>query len=271
MTVFPPDYLCSLSAFEGLIQIKEVIRKQSKFTVDDAVAYITKNHGTSFNLQAAKYLHSLTDFEYQLDPVDFYRKTIIAIFTNDPPDSWLRSVRSGRRRFVNGLDINVQNVFTFARLLENPPSKDTVAWWDTIAGYAYSRHESIKMQQGRYAEQLTIEHEKGRLKEEGIDRTLAWPGLDDNYAGYDILSYNRVKGVIVPYMIEVKSTIMNPLSFYISRNEWEQANQTRPIYAFYIWDMKRKELHVRQADEIAKHIPCDNNNGKWISVQVKLS
>lgn len=122
------------------------------------------------------------------------------------------------------------------------------------------------------AERLTIEYEKRRLNNLGITKPLEWKGLDDNYAGYDILSVDLKAGTEINIMIEVKSTITSPLRFYLSRNEWETADQIGSAYIFHVWNMavKPPQLYERTVEQIRPHIPSDNGQGKWSHVMIPI-
>jgi hypothetical protein len=133
--------------------------------------------------------------------------------------------------------------------------------------------EIEKMEQAREAEVLTMEYERERLKSLGIEKEPEWKGLDDNFAGYDVLSYDPGKFAPTNRMIEVKSTIASPLRFIVSRNEWEQAVKFGPAYLFQVWDMQKLPpvLHERTTVQVAAHIPSDNEKGKWKTAEIPLS
>ena len=181
-------------------------------------------------------------------------------------------MRSGRRRFVRTLDTNDQDVFAAAGLMEYPTPHQVVMWWDTVSGYARLISDQEKMEQGRYAEILTLNHERERLHAIGIDKEPEWPGFDDNYAGYDVLSYDQSETGLQNRMIEVKSTTVSPLRFILTRNEWKKAEQTGKYYIFHVCDMDKDPptLHLRTVEDVKPHIPCDNGKGHWNSVTVPV-
>jgi len=73
-------------------------------------------------------------------------------------------------------------------------------------------------------------------------------------------------------MIEVKSTVASPLRFIITRHEWDQASKIGSAYIFHVWDMAKAPpvLYERTSAQIASHIPADNEDGKWESVEILL-
>jgi hypothetical protein len=181
-------------------------------------------------------------------------------------------------RFIDSLIDNPKHrdddldVFSAAGLLGNPPSEHVVAWWDEILGHARLAVDIEKMAQARKAESLTIERERQRLAELGIERFPEWKGLDDNYAGYDVLSFDLKDGAEVNVMIEVKSTVASPLRFYLSRNEWNTADGIGDAYKFHIWNMAvdPPQLFERTVEQVRPHIPSDNEKGRWSNAEIPL-
>jgi ABC-type molybdenum transport system ATPase subunit/photorepair protein PhrA len=128
------------------------------------------------------------------------------------------------------------------------------------------------MAQAREAERLSLTHEKATLLAEGISENPKWVGLDDNFAGYDVLSYERGEHGLINKLIEVKSTTASPLRFYISRNEWDTAKRAGRAYLFHIWDMSKVPpiMYMRTVAQIEPHVPSDNEDGKWSNMEVPL-
>jgi hypothetical protein len=164
-------------------------------------------------------------------------------------------------------------VFKAAGLMGEPPHTDVVSWWDDVVSHARLITDAEKMDQAREAELLTIEHERQRLAKLGIAMEPEWPGLDDNYAGYDVLSYDAGEHGPVNRLIEVKSTIASPLRFIITRNEWKQAVKFGASYQFHVWDMAATppRLYELAAEQVEPHIPSDNEKGEWTNAMIPLS
>src|SRR5690606_36504019 len=122
------------------------------------------------------------------------------------------------------------------------------------------------------AEELSLEHERKRLRTNGIDREPKWMAIEDNTVGYDILSYELGPVALKNKLIEVKSTIASPLRFYITRNEWQHDQEVGDAYCFHIWNLQPTPpvLYVKLASDIAPHIPDDNENGKWTVAEIPV-
>lgn len=204
-------------------------------------------------------------------PHEFFRACIHTLVLTKKA-SWGRLVTRGRERFVRALERDAQQCFRAARLMESPPADDVVDWWDRLAGLIRSHNNENNLTRGRAAERLTITHEIERLSTLGITDMPKWVAIDDNTAGYDVLSRNPGPFGPVNLLIEVKSTIMSPLRFFLSRNEWESATKYGASYVFHVWDMApvSPRLYVRTVEQIRPYIPIDQKKGRWATVEIPL-
>lgn len=273
------DRLFSLSCFEGLRLIRQYSRQHpalSPLEVVDLVLSVEAD-AMSLDMEAAIHLNENVAVDCPLDGEPFYQGCIKAVVVTHQP-IWARSMRQGRMRFIHSLVDNPKHrdddldVFSAAGLMRNPPSEQVVAWWDDILSHARLAIDIEKMAQARKAESLTIERERQRLAELGIERLPEWKGLDDNYAGYDVLSFDMKDGAEINIMIEVKSTVASPLRFYLSRNEWKTADAIGEAYKFHIWNMATDppQLYERTVEQVRPHIPSDNEKGKWSNADIPL-
>lgn len=271
--------LFSLSCFEGLRLIRQYSEQHPSLSPHEIVDLVlsVEADAVSLDMEAAMHLHASVAVDCPLDGEQFYQGCIKAVVIAHQP-IWAKSMRQGRMRFIDSLVDNPKSkdddldVFSAAGLLRNPPSEEVVAWWDDILGHARLAVDIEKMVQARKAESLTIDREKKRLAELGIERLPEWKGLDDNYAGYDVLSFDLKDGVEINIMIEVKSTVASPLRFYLSRNEWSTADQIGDNYKFHIWNMAldTPELYERTVEQVRPHIPSNNEKGKWSNAEIPL-
>ena len=264
----------ALSAFEGVRLIRIYAAKQPSCPVDELLSIIehVESDAPNLDLEASVYLHGLVDNGCPLDGDGFYQACITAVATKHQP-AWCTAMRQGRMRFLDSLKQNDRDVFSAAGLMKDPPPVEVVIWWDSVSGYARLLVELEKVQQARQAEALTMNHERRRLKQLGIDKEPEWKGLDDNFAGYDVLSYSPGEFAPTNRMIEVKSTIASPLRFIVTRHEWEQAKKLGPAYFFHVWDMQKTPpvLYERTSTKVAVHIPNDNEKGKWKTAEIPLT
>lgn len=263
----------SLPCFEGLRLFRKYRTSHPDLPLTDLLALIesVEADAHSLDMEASVYLSGLVEKDCPLDGHLFYQTCIKGVLIKHQP-IWAKLMRQGRKRFVKRLDRNDQDVFAAAGLMESPTPLHVVTWWDSVSGYARLLTDHEKMEQGRAAEILSLEHERKRLKDIGINREPEWPGFDDNFAGYDVLSYDNSKGGIANRLIEVKSTTISPMRFIVTRNEWNKAVQAADAYIFHIWDMNHAPpvLHTRTVAEVAPHIPTDSGKGSWKNAEVPV-
>lgn len=263
----------SLSCFEGLRMLRRYLSQYPHMPPEELLPIIgaVEADAHSLDMEAAIYLSNIVERDCPLDGHDFYQVCIKAVLLKHQP-IWAKQMREGRARFVGKLDPNDQDVFRAAGLMQEPTPPQVVRWWDIVSGFTRLMADQNKIEQGREAELLTLEHERQRLQSEGINLEPEWPGFDDNRAGYDVLSYVRVGSGIENRLIEVKSTKRSPMGFIITRNEWNKAARARDRYIFHVWDMKQEppKLYVRSVAEVEPHIPQNNGKGSWTNAEVPV-
>ena len=264
----------SLPCFEGLRLVRRHEAKYPALQLAELLSVIeyVEADAHSLDLEASAHLSAIVETDCPLDGNIFYQSCIKAVLLKHQP-IWSQLMRMGRRRFVDSLSQNERDVFAAAGLMDDPTSRDVVAWWDGVSGLSRLISDQKKMEQGREAEMLTLERERSKLKDLGITREPEWPGFDDNFAGYDVLSYEYGPTGLVNRLIEVKSSIASPLRFIITRHEWNKAEKTGDAYIFHIWDMRHTPpvLHIRTVDDVAPHMPTDNIKGKWRATEVPVA
>ena len=266
------ERLVAMPAFEGLRDIRRRLVETPQATLDAIVAAInlTEADAQSLDLEASCELHGIVE-TCELDGNGFYRHCIRAVVLSQFP-IWVKTIKLGRQVFAAKLEEDDHTIFENAGLLASPPSPDVVEWWDTIGHEVKLETDLEKMAQARAAEKLSWQFEKQRLLGLGIETDPVWVGLDDNTAGYDVLSYEPDVPVNTNKLIEVKSTVASPPRFYVTRNEWTQAMKSKNAYFFHVWDMQKTPavLYVRTVAEVEPHIPTDNEKGKWSNAEIPV-
>jgi hypothetical protein len=262
-----------MSALNGLLAIRrystahpevilpEVVTALKHVSVDDAY----------HNYEAAVVLHSLV-LQIETPEADipaFFRETITTLVRETKP-WWVRLSPSGRDRVRAALSINEVQCFDAAGLFSPTPTAEILKWWDALAQEVRATDNSKLLEQGRAAEQLTIDYEIQRLTALGIANRPRWISLDDNSAGYDVHSYE--KGLVEPVakLIEVKSCARQVREIFLTRNEWETAVERAPHYRFHIWLLPEQELVELAPPDIEVHIPTDRGNGRWQNVKINI-
>lgn len=182
--------------------------------------------------------------------------------------TWLSLISRGRREAYVYMPDDVKICFDIAGVMEDVPGEQVVAWWDQLANLSRSQQDQQKNDIGRLGERLTLKYEFYRT-----NKQPKWTAIESNLSGYDILSQvdaNNTEKIL----IEVKTSQrdMENATFFVSKNEWGFA-RTAKHYFFYLWLIKgnNKQLAIVPVGLVEKHIPINNNEGAWQSVEIKYS
>lgn len=261
-----------MASFEALRLIRQKrgeLREAGTTQLVEVIQRVRADHA-NHDFEAALELDALVGTAVDTaDYIQFYRLCIESCIFGHRP-IWARTIAYGRKSFVQKLERDAAQCFESSGLMEDPPSEAIVEWWDSVAGRTRALTDAEKLQQARAAERLSLEHERKRLRTIGIKREPVWMSIDDNWAGYDILSFDHSASGVTSRMIEVKSTVVSPMRFFLTRNEWKKCLEVGDAYIVHAWDMRSGQLFIRTADQIADHVPEDRGNGLWASVEIRL-
>jgi hypothetical protein len=199
----------------------------------------------------------LSDLRSSLTKLIYYHKPI-----------WIRAFPYGRSRVAELLSVDEAQCLRSAGLFDDPPSRAIRDWWDEIAQSVRTQLADSLLAQGRVAEELSFQYEKKRLTELNIEREPIWVAIDNNGAGYDILSYDRGPNEPINRLIEVKSSSQDPPCMILTRGEWEAAVKFGSAYTFHLWALPNATLLECKVSDIAPHIPVDQGTGRWEKVEI---
>jgi hypothetical protein len=277
MTTILFAQLFSMPAFEGLRMPRLYADRYPDRSIGALVDLIRKVEADaqSYDFSAALLLHDITPKSAPKHDVGFYRICLASVLLSELPE-WAKLVTLGRGRFIKRLRApeyrDVRSLFRQARLLDEPPSLDDIGWWDELQSHVRSQQDTERMARARHAELLSLKLETERCGTLGIATKPIWMAIEDNTAGYDILSYSMGEFGPLNRLIEVKSAIASPLRFFLTRNEWEQALSFASSFIFHIWNLQVEPpaLFERTVCQVAPHIPKDNAKGQWKTVQIPV-
>lgn len=269
----PFERMFAVGAFDALRTLRRESDRRPSYGFREIISILqaTDASVSGLDFSAAVQLHSVVPGDVPTEiPHEFYRVCIRAVIVEN--SIWSKSITLGRARFLGQLSRDELFCFRAASLLDSPPPIDVVKWWDEMASIMRQNLGAAAMVRARRAEQLTLDHETERLRGLGISRPPQWTAIEDNTAGYDVLSFDKGDFGPTNRLIEVKSTIASPLRFFITRNEWGQALKFGPSYHFHIWDLTPQvpRLFERTVEQIAPHIPQDQKTGKWTNAEIPL-
>ena len=208
MADLPFQRLFSMSAFEGLRAIRIQCALQPEISVENIIILVqsTEPDSGSFDFVASQVLLDFIDDSVPPHGLSFYQHCIAKTILNCQP-IWARLMTLGRRRFVKKLGRDEESIFREAGLLIDPPDDYVVSWWDEITGLVRLEGDRQKLERARQAEKYTLNYETEQLHIIGITEKPRWIAIEDNTAGYDVLSYTKNSYGLVNKLIEVKSTI----------------------------------------------------------------
>jgi hypothetical protein len=263
-----------MGTLEALLAMRRQARRFPHLEVTQLISLVRSidADATSLDFDGAIELHALVDVATSTDDSREFYRTCIANVLLTFRMSWARAILRGRNALMNQLSRDERQCFRVAGLLDDLPSPACVSWWERVSAEMRFATDQQKRGIARDAEKLTIDYELLRLRALRIDMTPRWIALDDNGAGYDVLSYDEGPLGPVNRLIEVKSSVASPLRFFVSRNEWKVARERARFYHFYVWDMgcEPPRLYQRTVSEIEGHIPSDNADGKWSTAEIPL-
>jgi hypothetical protein len=198
------------------------------------------------------------------------RHSILEIAKSDRP-LWARAAILGREKALRCFDEDLAQCFRDADLLGKPISPDSHSWWESLAREIRQLQEIEQSRIGAIAEQLTLDYERRRLLELGIQATPYAVSLEDQTLGYDVRSYAvQHDGSVIPIFIEVKGTMASEAQFFLSKNEWNACLRMHPQYSVYVWEVNSCRLTVLTREDLKGHIPVDQGQGTWTSVRIPL-
>lgn len=178
-----------------------------------------------------------------------------------PP--WVQNATFGRAKVIAFAGRDISQVFVEAGLADGTGS-DVVDFWDELAARARGQKGVRLNAIGREGERLSIKYETTRT-----DSTPRWISIDSNADGYDILSVaGKTDSRLLS--IEVKTTSVGLAGyFHLSANEWERA-LTSDLHSFHLWNISgaRRSLAILSKDDVEPHIPNDQGDGRWETVEI---
>jgi hypothetical protein len=194
----------------------------------------------------------------------------LAILIKHHQPFWLRGFPYGRDRVAEMLSVDEIQCFRAAGLISNTETPKIARWWDEIGQLVRAKLNDSLLEQGRIAESLSYEYEKKRLASLGIRRDPIWVAINNNDAGFDILSYDHGPFEPVNRLIEVKSSTRSPPRMILTRGEWDAAIKYGEAYVFHLWALPKATLTECKITDVAPHIPIDQGTGAWTHVEIEF-
>lgn len=259
------EHVTRQSVFLGLVRLHELRLKYPN--ANDAELICANAAGAASHRSADVALAAELIDAFALQGLDqsasAMRRFLREMLFNDPPP-WIVAVLRGREALRTAMPRSVEQCFAFANLFAATPEREAVAWWDELVESQRIADGHALKDRGRDGERLTMHHELQRLSSLGIQKEPRWVALDDEWLGYDVLSFELdSSGRICHRLIEVKACSARPLRFFLTRNEWHRAKEVQDAYRLHVWHLPTEELIELGWHDIASHVPLDQGHGSW--------
>ena len=208
-----------------------------------------------------------TEDEHRLDTK---RRMLMLMIVAEEP-KWIRFLRMGPTNvFIGKLTSNEKQLFREFRLLPNEGAlSDEVAekWWYEAQNLGWDFENEVRAEHGKIGEELSMLWEEERTGSRPI-----WTSRKNGGAGFDIESI-QAHDDTNKRLIEVKATTSR--SVFITRNEAKICDENRESYYFHIWNLNRdlpksSLLCTLNAEDILIHIPSNQGEGSWASVEIPI-
>lgn len=175
---------------------------------------------------------------------------------------------------------SVHQILTELKLVGRNATDDAEQFWADLRAIDRKVDDALLKKIGDQAEAWSIEFEKNRLSSaglEGLAKDVHWISRESDFHGYDILSFSGIPpSVSERRHIEVKRCRVNEyggIDFYLSRNEFNQAQVLEAKYFFHLWWTSGSRVHLAVVPglQIGNRVPVDfNEDNFWTECRVSI-
>ena len=270
MSLPESDWLSMLrpSAVSGLVRLRRRLAETPHLTPEEAKKLLLSSYNSAgLDFESAIRLHEAVPLNID-EPRAIFQATITLVVARCSPP-WTALLRRGRDA-LEVLDPDTVTCFDRAGAFAHIPDADVLRWWDELASQAYADRDLARCAIGREAERRSLAYERQRLQELPCAPAPVWKALDNNLVGYDIQSSLQGPNALVPKLVEVKGSARMPMSFHVSRNEWETAVRNPLTYFFQVWHLDTDHMLELSVSDVKAHMPFDQGRGKWQEAIVEL-
>lgn len=270
------DALLRMSIIDAALEIVRHRNRYPSVTLEETIKRLRNgsSHLASLNYNGAIELAELVGWDafcLNKDRRCELRDTILCIGIRTKP-LWAKFSTYGRNRVRQILNNDQEQCFRYADLFSTPADTVIIQWWDSLADNFRDESAKRNLSIGREGEILSLQYETERLRKAGINKEPIWMSIDDNSAGYDILSYDLDENNnIVDIRIEVKASTSKPPRFIVTTNEWNTSLENPSIYQFHVWQLQSKHLSILSCNDLRHHVPENKGIGKWLQTELTLN
>ena len=269
------DSAARMSVLNAVIEIQDYVQRFNGTSVLDAAGALRESTARveGFDFAAAVDLLDLLPMLGMLHAPTRLERLRLLLFhlIREFKPAWLRVVPYGRGYLRPLIDSsNTCQCLESAGLYDRRVDPSMIRWWDEVALMARGNSDDADAAIGREGESLTIAYEQERLATAGRpDLQPLWVAIEDNTLGYDVRSFELNNDEIRPIHIEAKATYAQPPRFFLSRSEWDKAQEFGGSYRLYLWALPARQLSVLRRDDLRGHIPIDQGSGRWQTTEIR--
>lgn len=257
------------SAIEGAWRLSLSLRGSKPLSIEQALRLAETAYASSgVDGDTAQEILAAIDSDFS-GRQKFFRQVFALVLSRARPP-WAALLLRGRVPFAEALDADAVECFRRCGGLDDPPAQEVVRWLDDLAASTRASEDLSRMEIGRRAERWSLELEMARLAQYSDAPAVEWVALNDNAAGYDIRSFDRMGDGFANKLIEVKGCSDASLSFILTRHEWATALANKDNYRFHIWHMRTRSLTELSWSDVAKWIPIDSLHGRWTEARLSI-
>ena len=258
-----------MSAMSAFLKAREImtLRGLESFSLATEIALTSSTESSRHDYVEAAKINDLVKENLDISRWESALRQILKVVILNCDYSWRGSFKFGRKYVLDSLSVNERQVFRSAGLIEDVVTEEIVAWWDEIQVNLGVPQTDFGF---REWERRTFEQEVQLLKKLESPRIPKWESINDNMAGFDILSYREKSGKWEEIFIEVKSSATGLKRFFLSDREAEKLETALSRYFVYFWDTRSEEMSVFSGAEIRQHLPRNQGRGSWKTVLLNL-
>ena len=269
-----PDLFFRISVIDAGLNLKQHLETYPDISITDAVRQLRNGpvFRSSLDYETAAAIceeHGMSPFCLSPVRTEELRQTLFRLAVRLQP-FWAKMSFLGRDRVRAVLSDGSTQCLRYAGLL-GPIDESVRQWWDELAAHFRAEQSQKLLEIGRRGEQLSFQLETETLQRLGISEVPVWISIEDNTAGYDILSHRRTEtGGLSKLFIEAKATTTTEYAFILTRHEWDVAAGVGNNFRFHFWYLPATAVWIATVEEVAIHIPTDHGSGLWDTVRLDL-
>jgi hypothetical protein len=263
----------SISVLEGLRILLINVQKHTSLEEAKKLSRISRPSKSKYDLDSAYDLIMEYGKDYfsvsQDNEIKIHRNNLSKLIKVLRP-GWFEKVELGRSFVFDEVEqeknaVEIFHTFEICKLRYDTDF-ETIFWWKNLANEFRSSNSNIE--KGIDGELLTMSYERDQLQKLDINEFPLLSSLDDETLGYDVISFRKHLNSTKRIYIEAKYS--SGMRFFLTRNEWESAENYKDDYFLYFWNEGSRGPRILKYSEVSKYIPKDKKSSRWETLSIRL-